>query len=100
MKFCSIIDGLCPLKTNKKSCDGCKLMETYLDFREKSIALKSCYGNFDTCSECPYFSIETIGKSGGKFGSCTKKYKTTKFYGSSKPCKRYLRTIKCEVVDE
>lgn len=93
MEFCSIINGLCPSKINEISCDGCKLMETYLDFRGKSIKIKSSYGNYDTCSECPYFSIKSIGKSGGKFGSCTKKYKTTYFYGSGKACKMYLREI-------
>lgn len=39
MKLCGKLNGSC-VHQNKDSCDGCKLMETWLDYKDKSNKLE------------------------------------------------------------
>lgn len=39
MKICGKLEGLC-VHQDKESCDGCKLMELWLKYKEKSIEME------------------------------------------------------------
>lgn len=40
MRLCGKLNGLC-VHQEKETCDGCKLMETWLEYKEKSIELQA-----------------------------------------------------------
>ena len=39
LKMCGKLDGAC-VHQNKESCDGCKLMELWLKYKDKSIIIE------------------------------------------------------------